>query len=100
MQYLNYDSNPRHLLSKGALARLTNSDGLTAEVDLMIIMMINMMIIMMIIKIINHHHNHNKIKTTWKQTDQLRNAQSRADERMPYDHDHDKETDHDDHDLT
>ena len=47
-RYLDHDFHPRHLLSKGALARLTNSDGLTAEVDLisMIITSILMMITM------------------------------------------------------
>ena len=47
----------RHLLSKGALARLTNSDGLTAEVNLVSMMMtsliiritINRLIIMIIV---------------------------------------------------
>ena len=46
--YLDHDSDPRHLLSKGALARLTNSDGLTAEVDLIKISMIITSILMMI----------------------------------------------------
>ena len=39
----------RHLLSKGALARVTNSDGLTAEVNLMkTITMITSIIVIMI----------------------------------------------------
>ena len=40
--------DPRHLLSKGALARLTNSDGLTAEVDLIKISMMITSILTMI----------------------------------------------------
>ena len=41
--HFDHNFNPRHLLSKGALARLTNSDGLTAEVNLIIKMKIVIM---------------------------------------------------------